>query len=93
MLMDDPNFRTEYAAPGKQFGVRNIWHSPASGADPAWLADNTWNTLPGYMLGATGVFGSINGTDASDFSANGTITSGGPIMFPGGGGADGSSDS
>lgn len=62
---------------GHQFGVKNMEHRPNGGASnsPVWAARVSSNPdlNPGYMLGATGVFGTVTGKSATDFSEDGSL--------------------
>ena len=77
MLMGDPNVPHNYAAVGKQFGVQNIHHNPGGNTPTmgTWSASTVWNLMPGYMMGAKGVFGDVVENDATDVQADGTVKS------------------
>ena len=68
MLMGDPNDAHNYASPGLQFGVTNVFHDPQGGAatKEAWSACTKWNDEPGYMIGPVGLFGQVDAQNASD---------------------------
>ncbi len=67
-MLIDPSVKN-YASVGFQFGVQNIKFSPPDLGPslPHWTASTRWNLMPGYMMGPVGVFGDVNGRDASDF--------------------------
>lgn len=77
MLLDAPGQWDRYGSVGSQFGVKNMEHRPNGGAptNPVWVARSSSNPEknPGFMLGATGVFGTVNGKDASEFDADGSV--------------------
>ena len=69
MLVDDPKVKNS-AKVGQQFGVKNVWYDQMNAE---WKASAMFNNLPGYMMGASKVFGAVNEKNVSDFDPLGFL--------------------